>query len=190
MSNSATSGDGPEAVEDEAASGDGEEVEQAGSEQDPAALLETLYERRHHWQAQEAELEASHFKWFLRGGLWAASKHGVPFDTFGGEALRGAATEWCLRVGLLTSASFVCKLYSEEGAQVLAKCWCARMQWLFDKGLAASEPAPQGGAPAAPACPEPPELEAIESGAGPAFRQRLAQIRGLWPCTGSASSAA
>ena len=74
---------------------------------------------------------ASNFYVTARGGLWTAARHGVAYDCFGAYARGGPATDWCTQFGLNKSASFSIHRYGEEGAELLAKAWVHKFEWLY-----------------------------------------------------------
>ena len=177
------SGEGPQGDDDGGGveNCDGDEAwEPLGAEE----ALDQLYERRFHWRAAGPPAEASDFQWVQRGG-WSKDGGYVAYDGFKGLAVRGEPTAWCVLYDLTPTASFSTKVCGEDGALQLARLWCHRMQWLYDKFCQSGDPAFEYTVQALSAYQEPAEAEQLEGDCSAACRTRLLQLRKLRPRLGS-----
>ena len=69
--------------------------------------------------------------WSVLGGAWTAKFKGVAFDSIQGCSSSAAGARWARSVGLNPTASFSIRLYSEQGARLLAETWTARMNAFY-----------------------------------------------------------
>ena len=58
--------------------------------------------------------------------------HGVPYDSFRGEAVPGVAAAFCQNYGMARSSTFAVGLYGLEHCTLLTNIWIDRMQQLFN----------------------------------------------------------
>ena len=68
----------------------------------------------------------------MRGGLWAASKPGLVFDSVRAQAL---GADWRAGMMLNTTATSAVAKCSEEGAKVLADFWAPKHEYLHQLWL-------------------------------------------------------
>lgn len=87
--------------------------------------------------AKRAELEETreeqgpNFLWTLRGGRWTAKHTGMAYDSFRAYAVAGNPATWCGLMSIVATATFSIRLYTEDGARMLADNWCHRMEFLY-----------------------------------------------------------
>lgn len=141
--------------------------------------FEALEERRQAWaDAGDVDLV---FQLSIRGGKWCADHTGEAFDSARGMASKGLATQFCLRHGLVSSATFSFKLYSEAMAVALSRCWCHKHQWLLDQWLLHEGGAGLFSDEMLSRYVEPPEAAELQASDSVHVQRRFAGIRALRP---------
>jgi hypothetical protein len=98
---------------------------------DDSKVKELLEKFRQQWE-ESVELRCHDFQVSLLGGSWTAKHRGVIADAFSGAAKGDRARSWCRSRRMAMSSRCEISLYAEEFASVLARCWCSRMQHLFN----------------------------------------------------------
>ena len=141
------------------------------------AAVEHLLSRRAELAAAREEVEPN-FTWTLRGGRWTAEHLGVPYDSFRAYALPAAPLAWCRLMNITATATFSIRLYSEDGARMLAEFWCHRMEWLYSFWTEADDPAEtfRYSAAALDAYVWPPAVAAARADASVAMANRMDEI--------------
>jgi len=148
---------------------------------DPTALLDALYERRHHWGAAEGSRTEA-FRWVIRGGEWTARRRGVAYDSIRGQPCGKRPAQWATSYGLQTTATFATSKYGEDMAMKLAICWCHKMDRLFELFQAGGEdPAFVYSLAGLAVYREPPEAAELDAGPSAVSRDRLGAIRAVLP---------
>ena len=94
-------------------------------------VMDELYAKRLSLAEGEGCGDANNFVWQLRGGRFTSAKTGMTFDCFASSAKKGMPSDWCLAWGLTRSASFSIRLYGEETAFQLVRCWVHVHEWMY-----------------------------------------------------------
>jgi len=99
------------------------------------ALLESsfkrLMEKRLEWEAAYEGM-AEDFEVIVRGGPWTEKHIGRVTDVIRAQPVSKEAKKWCELYGIVPSASFSIKRYTEAGASAMALAWVHRMQYFYD----------------------------------------------------------
>jgi hypothetical protein len=93
--------------------------------------MDRLLIRREELALEFPEDPDMYFKWTLRGGKWTASKFGVAYDCYMAMTIKGPATRFTTKFGLVPSASFSILKYGEIACLQLANGWIHRMFYLL-----------------------------------------------------------
>ena len=109
--------------------GESDEVEEGMASVED--VMSELYAKRLSLAEGEGCGDATNFVWLLRGGRFTSAKTGMTFDCFASSAKKGLPSDWCLAWGLTRSASFSIRLYGEETAFQLARCWVHVHEWMY-----------------------------------------------------------
>lgn len=145
------------------------------------AAVDELYERRFFWQTNDEAGQSEDFRWALRGGRWLAQRTGQAYDSFRAYACGSSSSQWCAMVRLTPTATFATRLYTEQGAALLCRVWCHKMQFLYDVWREAQVGGDVLVAEVLGAYRPPPEAEQLEGmGSSPCAR-RLGEIMRLIP---------
>lgn len=86
--------------------------------------------------AEESEVSHDDFGTRVVGGTSAMKSKGTAYDSIQGFARTELAKDFCIRRDIQKSISFDYTIYGGECCSIMARAWCHRMQWLFDKDLA------------------------------------------------------
>ena len=77
--------------------------------------------------------ESRDFHVTLRGGAWCMEHYGVPYNSLRGQASNDGARVFCRLNRLNDSATFSIGVYEADGAELLSRAWCHKMQWWYDQ---------------------------------------------------------
>ena len=97
-------------------------------------LIEELVATRS--AVRDLAVRANDFRFVVRGGEWCMVVHGVPYDSFRGEAVPGVAAAFCQNYGMARSSTFAVGLYGLEHCTLLTNSWIDRMQQFLIFGAA------------------------------------------------------
>ena len=98
---------------------------------DQEAVFDLLYKKRAEL-AMSAPAIVSDFSVVLLGGKWTQQHRQVPFDFVMGKASGSTVESWCVQWGFQKSMRFGLTIFKFETAQLLARSWCAAMQYWYD----------------------------------------------------------
>jgi len=114
--------------------GSSEENEEAEDEDDVVQAAFAELRRRNNDLDLEHLSTWDDFKVQLES-LGGVRKSGVPYDAFRGYSRTELAAQFCRENRSPLSATFAFSVYTEHKAGVLARSWCHRLQYFFDKSL-------------------------------------------------------
>jgi len=114
--------------------GSSEENEEAEDEDDVVEAAFAELRRRNNDLDLEHLSTWDDFKVQLES-LGGVRKSGVPYDAFRGYSRTELAEQFCRANRSPLSATFAFSVYTEHKAGVLARSWCHRLQYFFDKSL-------------------------------------------------------
>lgn len=134
------------------------------------------------WDAH-GDVVCDDVRWKLRGGAWTAKVKSQAFDCFVAECSHEVASKFCSAFGLVKSASFSIRLYSEAHAQQLAEAWCRLHQSWYNvwQGRGEADEAFVFSAADLANIPPPPALAALVENGNPKAQARASAMRALRP---------
>ena len=71
----------------------------------------------------------------IRGGRWTKANLGTAADCVAGSAVKGALAAFCLQYSLARMTSYSFAKYGEPAALLMAKEWCRRMEFYYQRFL-------------------------------------------------------